>query len=163
MECTKSPLVVTFAGFGGAIELPCYKGDNGHYYFDTSDGKAKALHLATGAYKDEESGEICGELNVYVDRQVICEEPFYRSKYEFQYSMLERRIRDCEYFLGYGFGAEWKLYDGTIEKTCDAMDELYESFPDSAKPDWISKEKIQEYREKMLAVRAEKDRKHTRI
>lgn len=149
------PLVVEYVGFGGVIEVPCYKDQNGRYYFDENNGR-NGLALYTGAWREEGCGEICGEPNERVTRPVICEKPFVRSPYEFDYMMLGRWRADCDYFLGYGNGYEGHLCLGTVEAICDAMEEKWNSFPDDAKPQWLSLEQIKEYRQKMLAKRAER-------
>ena len=59
-EEKKEPITVTYVGRGGAFDTPCYTDQNGRYYFDENNGYG-ALDLYTGAWKDEEYGEICGE------------------------------------------------------------------------------------------------------
>lgn len=59
-EEKKEPITVTYVGRGGAFDTPCYMDQNGRYYFDENDGHG-TLDLYTGAWKDKECGEICGE------------------------------------------------------------------------------------------------------
>ena len=150
------PLIVEYVGFGGFIEVPCYIDQNGFYYFDENNGR-NGLDLYTGAWRNEDSGEICGEPDRHVMRPIICDNPFVRSAHEFDYMMLARWRMDCEYFLGCGNGYEGHLYHGTVEKICDAMEEKWKSLPDNEKPEWLTIEQILEYREKMLAKRAERN------
>lgn len=50
---------LTFVGYGGAKNYPCYEDNQGRIYFDTNFGRGKLL-LYTGATKNK-MGEIVGE------------------------------------------------------------------------------------------------------
>ena len=63
--------------------------------------------------------------------------------------MLGRLKSDCEYFLGYGAGNEDALYYKNVAAHCDAMEKLWNSFEAEDKPEWLTMEQIQEYRDKM--------------
>lgn len=39
---------VTYIGFGGTMDVPCYKDEKGNLYFDVNDGK-NGLNLYSGA------------------------------------------------------------------------------------------------------------------
>lgn len=151
-EERKEPITVTYVGRGGVFDTPCYMDQNGRYYFDENNGYG-TLDLYTGAWKDEECGEICGEPEYQVNCPVICEQPFVRSAYEHEYRMLSRWKMDCEYFLGAGNGFEPHLYFGSVEKICDAMEETWNKLPVDEKPEWLTMEQIQEYRKGMLERR----------
>ena len=142
---------VKFVGFGGYMEVPCYEDENGKLYFDENNGR-NGLDLYTGAYK-EELGEICGEPNTRVTEEIECDEPFVRHPREFDYTMLGRYEADCKYFLGNGNGYEGHLYFKSVERHCDEMEKLWNSFADDEKPEWLTLEQIHEYREKMLKAR----------
>ena len=143
-----SALVVEYAGLGGYLDTPCYRDREGHYYFDENDGR-NGLYLYTGAWKDEECGEICGEPCERVERPVICKKPFVRSLYEQSYRLLGRMRMDCDYFLGAGNGYEGHLYLGSIEKICDGMELIWKALPENAKPEWLTMEHINAYRKNM--------------
>mgnify|MGYP006926046336 CR=1 FL=1 len=145
------PLIVTFIGFGGFFDTPCYMDENGRYYFDENNGR-NSLNLFTGAWKDEDCGEICGEPDEHVTRSVICNNPFVRSINEDDYRMLSRLKADCDYFLGYGCGYEGHLYHKSVEKQCDEMQKIWDTLPDSEKPEWLTMKEIKEYRSKMLSL-----------
>lgn len=112
--------------------------------------------MHTGAYRHPEDGDICGEPFERVMEEVECEAPFKRHPREFDYRMLSRLQHDCEYFLGFGFGHESNLYYKTVEKHCDEMEKLWKSFADDEKPEWLTREQIKEYREKMMIARGNK-------
>ena len=140
-------LDVKYAGFGGYMEVPCYEDENGKLYFDENNGIG-GLNLYTGAYRDE-FGEILGEPDKKVTEDVRCAEPFARHTRENDYRMLGRLKQDCEYFLGYGAGNEDALYYKNVAAHCDAMEKLWNSFEAEDKPEWLTMEQIQEYRDKM--------------
>lgn len=146
-------LKVKFVGFGGYMEVPCYEDENGKLYFDENNGR-NGLELYTGAYRTE-CGEICGEPNELVTEEIECGNPFVRHPREIDYMMLGRLKSDCDYFLGYGNGYEGRLYYGTVEKHCDEMEKLWNSFAENEKPEWLTMEQIKEYREQMLKARRE--------
>lgn len=147
---------VKYIGFGGGyLEYPCYEDKNGKIYFDLNDGR-NGLNLHTGAYKDEYE-EILGEPNRRVTEAVECDEPFVRHPREFDYMMLSRYKSDCDYFLGYGNGYEGHLYYKEVNKHCDEMKKLHDSFPDEDKPEWLTAEQIEQYRTDMLGLLAKKE------
>ena len=53
---------VTYIGFGGTMDVPCYKDEKGNLYFDVNDGK-NGLNLYSGAYITS-NGDICGQTNI---------------------------------------------------------------------------------------------------
>src|SRR5699024_10913013 len=57
---------------------------------------------------------------------------------EYNYMLLVRLRSDCEYFLGYGNGSERHLWAGNIDEQIAKMKELYNSFTDDQKPEWIT-------------------------
>ena len=71
----------------------------------------------------------------------------------FEYQLLSRLQSDCDYFLGNGAGHEKHLWAGNVEEQIAKMQELWDGFPDDKKPEWLSKEDIDGYAEKMLAVK----------
>lgn len=141
---------ISFIGFGGYLENPCYEDETGKIYFDTNDGRGE-LDLYTGAYRDE-CGEISGEPNERVEGPFECDEPFKRNPREHDYRMLSRYKSDCDYFLGAGNGYVGHLYFGDVDTHCNEMEKLWNSFTESERPEWISLEQIQDYRTKMKCV-----------
>ena len=68
---------------------------------------------------------------------------------KFKYMLLDRLKQDCEYFLGNGNGAEKHLWAGNIDDQIKLMKDLYDSFSDNQKPEWISIEDIDNYEKQM--------------
>ena len=63
------------------------------------------------------------------------------------YQLLDRLRTDCEYFLGAGNRAEKHLWAGSVYAQIVKMRELYDVLPQ--KPDWLTKEMIDDYAERM--------------
>lgn len=64
----------------------------------------------------------------------------------FRYQMLDRMRSDCEYYLGNGGSSCRKfLWAGDEKLQIDYMEAIWQSFPESGKPQWLSLEQIDEY------------------
>lgn len=67
----------------------------------------------------------------------------------FKYQMLDRLRCDCNYFLGYGNRSENHLWSGNVADHIADMKALWNSFPESEKPEWLTMEQIEEYEKQM--------------
>jgi hypothetical protein len=67
----------------------------------------------------------------------------------FNYKLLSRLATDCDYFLGAGNRSEKHLWAGNVADQISKMKELWNSFPEDAKPEWLSMEDIEDYEQKM--------------
>ena len=63
------------------------------------------------------------------------------------YRLLSRLKADCDYFLDTGGRAEKYLWAGNVRAQIAKMREIYETLP--AKPEWLTKEAIDDYDEQM--------------
>ena len=149
-----------FVGFGGCMEVPCYEDENEKLYFDENNGR-NGLCLYTGARRDE-FGEICGEPYNRVTDKVECDEPFVRHSRGHDYMMLSRLQSDCDYFLGNGNGYEGHLYYKEVNRHCDEMKKLHNSFSENDKPEWLTIEQIEKYRADMIEVRRKHEKMETK-
>lgn len=68
----------------------------------------------------------------------------------FRYQLLSRLQQDCKYYLGYGNRLNKYLWAGSVEEQIETMIALYDSFDEDKKPEWITMEEIERYREEML-------------
>lgn len=70
---------------------------------------------------------------------------------EFKYQLLARMQQDCEYFLGNGgkSRANKHLWAGNVEEQIASMRALHDSFPEDAKPEWLTTEQIDDYAQRM--------------
>lgn len=87
--------------------------------------------------------------NKYSNIEDYLEEKQEDSPRKFDYMMLDRLRSDCDYFLSNGNGYLGYLYYKDIDKHIEEMKEIYNSFSEDEKPEWISLEDIENYKEKM--------------
>ena len=79
---------------------------------------------------------------------------------EYRYMLLDRLKQDCEYFLGNGNGnAEHSLWAKDIDDQIAKMKELYNSFTDDQKPEWITMEDINNYEKEMKELKKSKEKR----
>lgn len=78
---------------------------------------------------------------------------------EYNYMLLDRLKQDCEYFLGNGNGNADTLWAKDIDEQIAKMKELYNSFADDEKPEWITIEDINNYEKKMKELKTNKQKK----
>lgn len=75
---------------------------------------------------------------------------------QFDYMMLGRLKQDCEYFLGNGNGHEKHLWADNIQDHIKEMEKLHNAV--KFKPDYLTKEDIQEYKDNMCKLRLEQEK-----
>lgn len=69
---------------------------------------------------------------------------------KFNYMLLSRLQDDCDYYLGNGGrNAKHSLWAQDEQAQIYKMRELWDSFAEDAKPQWLSMEEINEYAKKM--------------
>lgn len=68
-------------------------------------------------------------------------------KYRYQY--LSRLQKDCNYYLGAGNRHPKHLPGGDVKKHLETMKVIWKSFPENAKPEWLSWEQIEQYQKDM--------------
>ena len=69
---------------------------------------------------------------------------------KFKYQMLSRLQSDCNYYLGNGGRSKRALWAESEEKQIEAMKELWNSFADDEKPEWLTWQDILNYEAKMI-------------
>lgn len=69
---------------------------------------------------------------------------------EFKQAMLSRLESDCRYFLGNGNRSESQLYSKNVKEHIQLMKDLYNSFAENEKPNWISMNDIENYEKEMI-------------
>ena len=69
---------------------------------------------------------------------------------EFNYMLLDRLKTDCNYYLGNGNKNKKYLWAGDEKKQIKKMKELYNSFSNDNKPEWITLEEIERYEKEMI-------------
>lgn len=71
----------------------------------------------------------------------------------FKYMMLDRMKQDCNYYLGNGNRLKKVLWANDEKEHIENMKALWNSFPDDAKPEWLTIEQIEEYEKEMTETR----------
>ena len=77
---------------------------------------------------------------------------FTKKPNEFKYQMLGRLRSDCEYYLGFGNRCKKCLYYLDEQEHIDGMKELFNSFSDDEKPEWLTYEEILSYEKAMVNI-----------
>lgn len=65
----------------------------------------------------------------------------------YKYMLLSRMQTDCEYFLGYGYRSEKRLWAQTVDKHIEFMLIIYDCL--IVKPEWLTLADIQKYESAM--------------
>lgn len=74
---------------------------------------------------------------------------------KYKHQLLDRLRSDCEYFLNAGNRQPSKLWAGSVPAQLDAMRRLYDSFPESERPEWLTAEQIEDYARRMTEAPAQ--------
>lgn len=69
---------------------------------------------------------------------------------KFRYMLLARMQQDCEYYLGHGDRQPKHLWATSPEEQIKYMKEIWKSFPEDSKPEWLTLEQINRYESRML-------------
>lgn len=69
---------------------------------------------------------------------------------KYKYMLLGRMQSDCEYYLGFGNRNQSSLWAGNEEKQIEYMKQLYNSFDEDEKPQWLSMSQILDYARQMI-------------
>lgn len=68
----------------------------------------------------------------------------------FKYQLLSRLQTDCDYFLGYGHRNPGALWAGNVPDHIAGMRALWESFPEDARPEWLTADDLDRYERDMM-------------
>lgn len=83
------------------------------------------------------------------DRKMLSKDILKGDK-KFRYMLLSRMQSDCNYYLGNGRRNAKHLWAENEADHIQNMKDLWNSFPENAKPEWLSMEDIREYEKKMI-------------
>lgn len=138
MEETK--LILEYIGQDD-FSYPTYLDQKGIIWKDINLGKGiPSLYSASGNEPDGEP-----EYPIQQEYSFSDPGPYRENPYQFEYMLLSRMKMDCEYFLGYGRRSIYALHGKSIPEHIASMKELWNKFPEEAKPEWLSWEQILEY------------------
>lgn len=71
------------------------------------------------------------------------------SEPRFRYQLLDRMRQDCEYYLGNGNRSKNSLWAEDEASQIQTMMDIWNSFPDEDKPEWLTREQIVDYARRM--------------
>jgi hypothetical protein len=110
------------------------------------------LNLYTGAYRDKECDEICGEPYSHVTEKIECEEPYKENSRAIDYALLDRLRMDCEYFVSRGGGMRVTSLWATPKEMLEKMEEILNSFDADEKPEWLTDSDFTKLKNEVLEV-----------
>ena len=101
---------------------------------------------------NEFDGEMGFPITVKENEQIIFTNipKFPNHQQRFNYQLLSRLQEDCRYYLGYGNRNAKQLWAGNEAFQIEKMIELWNSFDDDMKPQWLTMEQINKYASKMI-------------
>ena len=65
------------------------------------------------------------------------------------YMLLSRLLCDCKYYLGNGNRSPRCLWACDEQEQIDKMRELWDGMPENGKPEWLTREEIDNYAKQM--------------
>lgn len=135
------------------LGTPVYRDQNGILLKDINCDRGKLdLHTVCGDFDGDPNVSI-SKIERYQGLEIVIlgrdNEPTRKEK--FNYGLLDRLKMDCEYFLGYGNRYEGHLWAKNVASQILKMKELYNSFSDDKKPEWLTYEDILNYEKLMTA------------
>lgn len=143
-EKKSTVLALKFIGIDD-FDCPTYEDQYGRFWKDLNLGKSETPDLYSTTRND-----LDGEPVSHIQQEYTFEpEPFRRSPYEFQYMMLSRMQRDCEYFLGYGNRSVTILSESDPQHHMNRMKELWKELPADGKPEWLTWEQLLNYEKEL--------------
>lgn len=116
--------------------------------------RAKKLAEANKKMLEKREPSLYGNINVFIsniEKHYLKEsnEDILGKDDEFRYQLLDRLKSDCDYYLGNGNRNDKHLWAGNVKDQIQTMKDLYNSFSDDMKPEWISLEDIDNYEKEM--------------
>ncbi len=127
-------------------DRPVYKDQFGHLWKDVTLGSP---HPQLCSALDD---AFDGEPDMPIRKDFIIKssqkKPIEKEK-KFQYQMLDRLRNDCDYYLGYGDRNPGVLPSSDERKHIETMKDIWKSFSDTEKPEWLTWEQILDYEKAM--------------
>lgn len=139
-------------------DRPVYKDENKTLWKDVDPREDLSPNLYTSA-NNELDGEPDTPMSIFEKyKQVQIEfvpERMVQHNDRFRYMLLDRMRSDCDYYLGFGNRNPKHLSSNSIEIHIQKMKDLWNSFPDDKKPEWLTYEQILQYETQMCATNEE--------
>jgi hypothetical protein len=139
-------------------DRPVYKDENKTLWKDVDPREDLSPSLCTSANNefDGEPDKPMSAFEKYEQVQIeFIPERVVRSNDRFRYMLLDRMRSDCDYYLGFGNRNLNHLSSNSVEIHIQRMKDLWNSFPDDKKPEWLTYEQILQYETEMCATNEE--------
>lgn len=127
---------------------PVYEDQYGHLWKDITLGSGKPSLYS--ALNDAFDGE--PDLPVRRPFTILSAGKQIDKNKRFQYQMLDRLRCDCDYYLGYGERNSSVLPSKDEREHIEAMKNIWLSFPEEERPEWLTWKQILEY-EKAMCIK----------
>lgn len=147
-------IILNFTGNRDFSDNLMYKDDEG-YYFSKDKYTKEIIYIGSDPDGDPWGSVGVGAKNWGIDRYKDVEfitagdENLPTEAERFNYMMLDRLRTDCNYYLGNGGRHEKHLWAGNVKGQIKEMKNIYNSFTDDKKPEWLTWDQILEYEEQM--------------
>jgi hypothetical protein len=129
-------------------DRPVYKDENKTLWKDVDPREDLSPSLCTSANNefDGDPDKPMSAFEKYEQVQIeFIPERVVRSNDSFRYMLLDRMRSDCDYYLGFGNRNLNHLSSNSVEIHIQRMKDLWNSFPDDKKPEWLTYEQILQY------------------
>ena len=139
-------------------DRPVYKDENKTLWKDVDPREDLSPSLCTSANNefDGEPDKPMSAFEKYEQVQIeFIPERIVRSNDSFRYMLLDRMRSDCDYYLGFGNRNLNHLSSNSVEIHIQRMKDLWNSFSDDKKPEWLTYEQILQYETEMCATNEE--------
>lgn len=129
---------------------PTFENEQGSIFKDINLGDGHLALCTAGSF----DGEPCTPIE-YIEKyknvefKIIGMEEQPTREERFNYQMLSRLQQDCDYYLGNGNRQARFLWAENEQEHIKKMKELYNSFSDDKKPEWLTWDDILQYEQKM--------------
>lgn len=141
-----------------SLDRPVYKDENKTLWKDLDPREDLPPNLYTSANNefDGEPDTPMSVLGKYKQVQIeFVPERMVQRNDRFHYMLLDRMRSDCDYYLGYGNRNLKHLSSNSIEIHIQQMKDVWNSFPDDKKPEWLTYAQILQYETEMSATNEE--------
>jgi hypothetical protein len=123
----------------------CLETDNLYKDINLGDGNP-SLYSCGNDFDGESDCPINPALDIHFNKT----EDQVTKEQRFNYQMLGRLKSDCDYYLGFGNHSKERLYYHDEQEHINQMKNLYNSFSEDGKPQWLTWEQILKYEGLML-------------
>ena len=125
---------------------PVYRDETGKLWKDVNLGEGvPALHSSVGNDFDGEP-----DMPIRDEFEIVNKSDVPDERLKFRYMLLGRLRSDCNYYLGYGNRKPSRLWGGSEAEHIEQMKQMWNSFSELEKPEWLTWDQILDYEKEMM-------------